>query len=320
MQGHWSRQHLPFNVYLKTEIQPCGESCTVCCSASSPNQWSGETPPSAQSSTKRDKADCGNYRGISLPSIAGKITPSIPHCRLQQLIEHVLPETQCGLDFPAEQKTQLFQRDSCRSAESRTDFSILISSLNQSFWQSIKPSFGGSWNAMVAQINSSPVFMTTCRQLSGLTQIPLHFMSQQADIVRDETHGRYQEWRRRWKRFKSTRKQAFEIMEICPESRDTTAQLRPKWRRWINASSILYGGKLVEDLDAKRRHRREAAKQRDNINQAQLLLCVTCDNWLIIWSCLALWLPWGPLATWLRQRMPLKDKPHSKQTHAPQPN
>ena len=45
---------------------------------------------------KGNKSECGNYRGISLLSIAGKILARIVSFRLGQLTESVLPESQCG--------------------------------------------------------------------------------------------------------------------------------------------------------------------------------------------------------------------------------
>jgi len=45
---------------------------------------------------KGEKQDCGNFRGISLLSIAGKILAKILQKRLQKLAEEVLPESQCG--------------------------------------------------------------------------------------------------------------------------------------------------------------------------------------------------------------------------------
>ena len=45
---------------------------------------------------KGDRRDCGNYRGISLLSVAGKILAKILQQRLKILSESVLPESQCG--------------------------------------------------------------------------------------------------------------------------------------------------------------------------------------------------------------------------------
>ena len=45
---------------------------------------------------KGSKADCGNYRGISLLSIAGKIFARVVLNRLITISERVLPEAQCG--------------------------------------------------------------------------------------------------------------------------------------------------------------------------------------------------------------------------------
>jgi hypothetical protein len=47
---------------------------------------------------KGDKSQCGDCRGISLLSIAGKVLARILVQRLSMLAETVLPETQCGLD------------------------------------------------------------------------------------------------------------------------------------------------------------------------------------------------------------------------------
>ena len=45
---------------------------------------------------KGEKTKCGNYRGISLLSIAGKILARILACRLTPIAEEILPESQCG--------------------------------------------------------------------------------------------------------------------------------------------------------------------------------------------------------------------------------
>ena len=45
---------------------------------------------------KGDRHECGNYRGITLLSIAGKLYAKILVMRLQSLSEKHLPESQCG--------------------------------------------------------------------------------------------------------------------------------------------------------------------------------------------------------------------------------
>ena len=46
---------------------------------------------------KGSRSDCNNYRGISLPAIAGKILGKVLLKRLTStIIETVLPESQCG--------------------------------------------------------------------------------------------------------------------------------------------------------------------------------------------------------------------------------
>ena len=45
---------------------------------------------------KGDKADCGNYRGITLLSTTGKVLARVLATRLSEQAERMLPETQCG--------------------------------------------------------------------------------------------------------------------------------------------------------------------------------------------------------------------------------
>ena len=45
---------------------------------------------------KGSRTECGNYRGISLLSVAGKILAKVLLNRLQLLSESIIPETQCG--------------------------------------------------------------------------------------------------------------------------------------------------------------------------------------------------------------------------------
>ena len=65
--------------------------------------WDTKTVPQdwkdAQLTTifkKGDRRVCGNYHGISLLSIPGKVFARILLNRLSKLAENVLPETQCG--------------------------------------------------------------------------------------------------------------------------------------------------------------------------------------------------------------------------------
>ena len=45
---------------------------------------------------KGSRTECGNYRGISLLSVAGKILAKVLLNRLQPLSESIIPETECG--------------------------------------------------------------------------------------------------------------------------------------------------------------------------------------------------------------------------------
>lgn len=45
---------------------------------------------------KKDPMDCGNYRGISLLAVAGKVLSNIILFRIAGTVEEVLPESQCG--------------------------------------------------------------------------------------------------------------------------------------------------------------------------------------------------------------------------------
>lgn len=45
---------------------------------------------------KKDKAECANYRGISLLSHASKVYERILERRLRNIVEGVLGECQCG--------------------------------------------------------------------------------------------------------------------------------------------------------------------------------------------------------------------------------
>ena len=94
------------------------------------NAWEvGSVPPSWKDASivtiykKGDRTDCGNCRGISLLSIAGKIFARILLNRLStHIASEVVPETEC--DFGGNRSTvvMIFCSDSYKkSALSRTD-------------------------------------------------------------------------------------------------------------------------------------------------------------------------------------------------------
>ena len=82
----------------------------------------GRIPTLSPSTKKGDRTECGNYRGISLLSAAGKIFARILLNRLSSHITpEVVPETQC--DFRSNRSTvdMIFRK----SAKSRIDLCIL---------------------------------------------------------------------------------------------------------------------------------------------------------------------------------------------------
>lgn len=61
--------------------------------------WAEEKrPPEPKNANMRkgDRSECGNYRGISLLSTAGKVLSSVLNVRLQGIAEKILPESQSG--------------------------------------------------------------------------------------------------------------------------------------------------------------------------------------------------------------------------------
>ena len=70
--------------------------CTIWASETVPQEWKDSLIITLYRN-KGDKSQCGNSRGISLLSVAGKILANI---LLKRLIQHVsedlMPETQCG--------------------------------------------------------------------------------------------------------------------------------------------------------------------------------------------------------------------------------
>ena len=84
---------------------------------------------------KGDRAECGNHRGISLLSEAGKILAKILQHRLQSLAEDILPESQCG--FRANRSTQdmifTLRQLQEKSAEQRQPFIVSFVDFSKAF-------------------------------------------------------------------------------------------------------------------------------------------------------------------------------------------
>lgn len=77
---------------------------------------------------KGDRAECGNHRGISLLSVAGKILAKILQHRLQSLAEDILPESQCGFRANRSSQDMIFTLRQLqeKSAEQRQPFIVIF--------------------------------------------------------------------------------------------------------------------------------------------------------------------------------------------------
>jgi len=67
------------------------------------NLWNTEKPPqdwidamTIKLFKKGDPTSCGNYRGISLLSIADSLLSNVLSARLNEIVDEVAPDTQCG--------------------------------------------------------------------------------------------------------------------------------------------------------------------------------------------------------------------------------
>ena len=81
---------------------------------------------------KESRRDCGNYRGISLLSIAGKIMARIILNRINRKITpNILPETQCGLEVEEAPWTWSAARSKTRRSNYQSPGDLI------SFWRVI---------------------------------------------------------------------------------------------------------------------------------------------------------------------------------------
>ena len=112
---------------------------------------------------KGDRADCGNFRGISLLSVAGKILAKDLLNGLQPLSESILPETQCGfrptrgtadMIFTALEVQEKFLEQRCDLCFAVIDLTKAFDSVNRD----------ASWDCL-ARLGCPPKLISVTRQL-----------------------------------------------------------------------------------------------------------------------------------------------------------
>ena len=108
-----------------------------------------ETPPDFRDAAivtiykkKGDRSDCGNYRGISLLTTAGKILALIMNNRLEPLVEKILPETHAGF----------------RTTRGTTDMIFTLRQLQEKCREQLKPLY-------IAFIDLTKAFDSVSREL-----------------------------------------------------------------------------------------------------------------------------------------------------------
>ena len=110
-----------------------------------------------------DRADCGNFRGISLLTVAGKILTKVLLNRLQPLSESILPETQCSFRPTRGTADMIFA--ACQVQEKgrdqRRDLCFAIIDLTKAF-DSVNSNT--LWGCL-ARLGCPPKFVSVTRQL-----------------------------------------------------------------------------------------------------------------------------------------------------------
>ena len=112
---------------------------------------------------KGSRTECGNYRGISLLSVAGKIIAKVLLNRLQPLSESFIPETQCGFRPGRGTTDMIFSarqvQEKCR--EQGRDLCLAFIDLTKAF-DSVNRE--APW-ACLARLGCPPKFVSITRQL-----------------------------------------------------------------------------------------------------------------------------------------------------------
>ena len=109
---------------------------------------------------KGSRTECGNYRGIALLSVAGKILANVLLNRLQPLSERIIPETQCGFRPGRGTTDMIFS--ACQVQEKcREQWRDLCFAFTEAF-DSVN---GEALWARLARLGCPPKFVNITRQL-----------------------------------------------------------------------------------------------------------------------------------------------------------
>ena len=112
---------------------------------------------------KGSRTECGNYRGISLLSVAGKILAKVLLNRLQPLSESIIPETQCGFR-PGRGTTDMIfsaRQVQVKCREPGRDLCLASIALTKAFDSVNREAL---W-ACLARLGCPPKFVSITRQL-----------------------------------------------------------------------------------------------------------------------------------------------------------
>ena len=106
---------------------------------------------------KGSRTECGNYRGISLLSVAGKILAKVLLNRLQPLSESIIPETQCGFRPGRGTTDRIFSarqvQEKCR--EQGRDLCLAFIDLTKAFDSVNREALWACSHGLDAQVNLS---------------------------------------------------------------------------------------------------------------------------------------------------------------------
>ena len=151
---------------------------TIWSSENIPQEWKDATIITIYK-RKGDKADCGNSRGISLLSVAGKVLARVMLSRLvAHISENILPESQCGFRRDRSTSDMIFVarqvQEKCR--EHHQDLYIAFIDLSKAF-DTVNRNL--LWD-LLGRLGVPPKFLNTLRQLHDGMQACVRIGGQQS--------------------------------------------------------------------------------------------------------------------------------------------